>query len=122
MVCYRRRGHNEGDEPSFTQPRMYQMIDSKRTTRVLYAEALVGRGDITQEEADGIAKEFQTQLDAADVPADKGGGVVGVVFRGRRYDTGDRLSYLQAVVTIACEREDLGPDLRAWLADFVAGS
>jgi 2-oxoglutarate dehydrogenase E1 component len=63
MVCYRRRGHNEGDEPSFTQPRMYQMIDSKRTTRVLYAEALVGRGDITQEEADGIAKEFQTQLE-----------------------------------------------------------
>jgi 2-oxoglutarate dehydrogenase E1 component len=42
---------------------MYQMIDSKRTTRVLYAEALVGRGDITQEEADGIAKEFQTQLE-----------------------------------------------------------
>jgi len=63
MVCYRRRGHNEGDEPSFTQPRMYQMIDSKRTMRVLYAEALVGRGDITQEEADGIAKEFQTQLE-----------------------------------------------------------
>ena len=63
MVCYRRRGHNEGDEPSFTQPRMYKMIDSKRTTRVLYAEALVGRGDITQEEADAIAKEFQTQLE-----------------------------------------------------------
>ena len=63
MVCYRRRGHNEGDEPSFTQPRMYRLIDAKRTTRVLYAEALVGRGDITQEEADGIAREFQTQLE-----------------------------------------------------------
>ena len=63
MVCYRRRGHNEGDEPSFTQPRMYKLIDAKRTTRVLYAEALVGRGDITQEEADGIAQEFQTQLE-----------------------------------------------------------
>ena len=45
MVCYRRRGHNEGDEPSFTQPRMYKLIDAKRTTRVLYAEALVGRGE-----------------------------------------------------------------------------
>ena len=63
MVCYRRRGHNEGDEPSFTQPQMYKLIDAKRTTRVLYAEALVGRGDITQEEADGIAQEFQTQLE-----------------------------------------------------------
>jgi UTP--glucose-1-phosphate uridylyltransferase len=56
---------------------------------------------------------------AAETPADQGGGVVGVVFRGRRYDTGDRLSYLQAVVQLACEREDLGPDLRAWLKDFV---
>ena len=63
MVCYRRRGHNEGDEPSFTQPRMYKLIDAKRTTRVLYAEALVGRGDITQEEADAIALEFQSQLE-----------------------------------------------------------
>jgi UTP--glucose-1-phosphate uridylyltransferase len=44
-----------------------------------------------------------------------------VVFRGRRYDTGDRLDYLKAVVRLACEREDLGPDLRAWLAEFVAG-
>ena len=52
-------------------------------------------------------------------PAD-GGGVMGVVFRGRRYDTGDRLSYLQAVVQLACEREDLGPDLVAWLKTFVA--
>jgi 2-oxoglutarate dehydrogenase E1 component len=64
MVCYRRRGHNEGDEPSFTQPRMYKLIDSKRTTRVLYAEALVGRGDITQDEADAIAHEFQGLLEA----------------------------------------------------------
>ncbi|MFM1937695.1 MAG: 2-oxoglutarate dehydrogenase component [Actinomycetota bacterium] len=63
MVCYRRRGHNEGDEPSFTQPRMYKLIDAKRTTRVLYAEALVGRGDITQEESDQIAREFQAQLE-----------------------------------------------------------
>ncbi|MFZ5870606.1 MAG: UTP--glucose-1-phosphate uridylyltransferase GalU [Actinomycetota bacterium] len=49
-----------------------------------------------------------------------GGGVRGVVFRGRRYDTGDRLDYLKAVVRLACEREDLGPDLRAWLAEYVA--
>jgi UTP--glucose-1-phosphate uridylyltransferase len=50
----------------------------------------------------------------------EGGGVYGVVFRGRRYDTGDKLSYLKAVVTLACARDDFGADLRTWLADFVA--
>jgi UTP--glucose-1-phosphate uridylyltransferase len=44
------------------------------------------------------------------------------VFHGRRYDTGDRLSYLQAVITLATERDDIGPDLRAWLTAFVADS
>lgn len=47
------------------------------------------------------------------------GPVHGVVFQGRRYDTGDRLEYLKTVVRLACDREDLGPDLRAWLKDFV---
>ena len=56
---------------------------------------------------------------AQETPAVDGGGVVGVVFRGRRYDTGDRLSYLQAVVTLACERDDLGPDFARWLKGFV---
>jgi 2-oxoglutarate dehydrogenase E1 component len=53
MICYRRRGHNEGDEPSFTQPLMYKLVDAKRSTRKLYTEALIGRGDITVEEAEG---------------------------------------------------------------------
>ncbi|MBJ2120612.1 UTP--glucose-1-phosphate uridylyltransferase GalU [Arthrobacter sp. MSA 4-2] len=48
----------------------------------------------------------------------EGSGVYGVVFRGRRYDTGDKLSYLKAVVTLAAERDDLGPDLRVWLKNF----
>ncbi|HLS03718.1 MAG TPA: UTP--glucose-1-phosphate uridylyltransferase GalU [Actinomycetales bacterium] len=56
----------------------------------------------------------------AQMPASEGGGVHGVVFRGRRYDTGDRLDYLKAVVQLASEREDLGPNLRDWLRDFVA--
>jgi 2-oxoglutarate dehydrogenase E1 component len=64
MICYRRRGHNEGDEPSFTQPLMYKLIDAKRSTRTLYTEALVGRGDITPEEADGIARDYQEQLES----------------------------------------------------------
>ncbi len=50
-----------------------------------------------------------------------GAGVYGVVFRGRRYDTGDKLSYLQAVMTIASERKDIGPELRTWLKEFTAG-
>jgi UTP--glucose-1-phosphate uridylyltransferase len=57
---------------------------------------------------------------SSSMPAEKGGGVLGVVFRGRRYDTGDRLSYLQAVIRLASEREDLGPDLNLWLRSFVA--
>jgi UTP--glucose-1-phosphate uridylyltransferase len=52
--------------------------------------------------------------------SDHGGGVRGVVFRGRRYDTGDKLSYLKAVVQLAAERPDLGADFSAWLRDYVA--
>jgi 2-oxoglutarate dehydrogenase E1 component len=64
MVCYRRRGHNEGDEPSFTQPLMYKLIEAKRSTRKLYTEALIGRGDITVEEAEAVLQDYQAQLDA----------------------------------------------------------
>jgi len=49
------------------------------------------------------------------------GGVYGVVFRGRRYDTGDRLDYIKAIVRLATDREDLGPELRPWLREFAAG-
>lgn len=64
MLCYRRRGHNEGDEPSFTQPLMYKLIDAKRSTRTLYTEALVGRGDITEDEAKEVAQDYQAQIEA----------------------------------------------------------
>jgi UTP--glucose-1-phosphate uridylyltransferase len=50
---------------------------------------------------------------------DGGGPVHAVIFRGRRYDTGDRAEYLRTIVRLACEREDLGPEFRSWLADFV---
>lgn len=63
LICYRRRGHNEGDDPSMTQPRMYTLIEQKRSTRKLYVESLVGRGDITQEEADSALKDYQQQLE-----------------------------------------------------------
>jgi UTP--glucose-1-phosphate uridylyltransferase len=48
------------------------------------------------------------------------GGVVGVIFRGRRYDTGDRLDYLKAIVQVAASRDDLGPDFVSWLHEFSA--
>lgn len=63
LICYRRRGHNEGDDPSMTQPRMYTLIEQKRSTRKLYVESLVGRGDITQEEADSALKDYQQKLE-----------------------------------------------------------
>ncbi|MBB4929961.1 2-oxoglutarate dehydrogenase E1 component [Lipingzhangella halophila] len=65
LVCYRRRGHNEGDNPSFTQPLMYDVIDAKRSTRKLYTEALIGRGDISVEEAEQALRDYQSQLEHA---------------------------------------------------------
>jgi len=63
LVCYRRRGHNEADDPSLTQPLMYEIIDQKRSVRKLYTEALVGRGDITLEEAEEALKHYQDELE-----------------------------------------------------------
>ena len=63
LVCYRRRGHNEADDPSLTQPLMYEIIDQKRSTRKIYTEALIGRGDISSEEADEVIKHYQDELE-----------------------------------------------------------
>ncbi len=77
MVCYRRHGHNEGDDPSYTQPLMYSKIEQMRSVRKLYVETLVRRGDLTIEEAESALADFsarlQTALDAtrADMPAEE---------------------------------------------------
>src|SRR6202035_1340136 len=63
MICYRRRGHNEADNPSFTQPLMYDLIDAKRSVRKLYTESLIGRGDITLEEAEQALRDYQQELE-----------------------------------------------------------
>jgi 2-oxoglutarate decarboxylase len=63
MVCYRRRGHNEGDDPSMTQPAMYDIIDTKRSVRKTYTEALIGRGDISVDEAEKALRDFSSQLE-----------------------------------------------------------
>ena len=65
LITYRRRGHNEGDDPSMTQPGMYNLIANKTSTRRLYVDALVGRGDITQEEADQAAADYKNRLESA---------------------------------------------------------
>lgn len=65
LVCYRRRGHNEGDDPSMTQPLMYNLIEAKRSVRTLYLESLVGRGDITREEFEQSNADFQAKLENA---------------------------------------------------------
>ena len=63
MVCYRRRGHNEGDDPSMTNPLMYQIIDGKRSVRRIYTEALIGRGDLSPEDAEEALRDYHKQLE-----------------------------------------------------------
>ena len=65
MFCYRRHGHNEGDEPSFTQPLMYRRIAQHPTTRQLYTEKLIASGVLTAKQAEGLTGEFHAELDAA---------------------------------------------------------
>ncbi len=64
LVCYRRYGHNEGDEPSATQPLMYQVIRKLPTTRKIYAEALVAQAVLTQAEVDSMINEYRDQIEA----------------------------------------------------------
>jgi UTP--glucose-1-phosphate uridylyltransferase len=79
--------------------------------------------DVLKDTAPGRGGEIQL-TDAlrvlATMPVEEGGGVHGIVFEGRRYDTGDRVSYLKAVIRLACERDDMGAELRSWLTTFVA--
>ncbi|MGE3447066.1 MAG: multifunctional oxoglutarate decarboxylase/oxoglutarate dehydrogenase thiamine pyrophosphate-binding subunit/dihydrolipoyllysine-residue succinyltransferase subunit [Microbacteriaceae bacterium] len=93
LVCYRRRGHNEGDDPSMTQPLMYNLIEAKRSVRTLYTEALVGRGDITTEEYEAAHKDFQERLERAFAETHAAQtGTLPVVQEGSPGDTGDATS------------------------------
>ena len=62
MVCYRRRGHNEGDDPSMTQPVMYSLIDRIPSTRAVYIRGLVGRGQLTEDEARQSIAQYEAEL------------------------------------------------------------
>ena len=64
LVCYRKRGHNEADDPSMTQPLMYDIISDKETVRAKYAEDLLGRGDLTEDDAEAVLRDFHDQMEA----------------------------------------------------------
>jgi UTP--glucose-1-phosphate uridylyltransferase len=111
--------------------RITDLVEKPDTDKAPSTYAVIGRYvldaavfDVLEKTGPGRGGEIQLtdalRTLAVETPAEAGGGVMGVVFRGRRYDTGDRLSYLQAVVRLACEREDLGPELVPWLKEFVA--
>jgi 2-oxoglutarate dehydrogenase E1 component len=72
MYCYRKYGHNESDEPRFTQPQMYALIDKKPTVREVYVARLVAAGHLSREEADAIAQERRATLERALEEARKG--------------------------------------------------
>ena len=65
LVCYRRYGHNEADEPAFTQPRMYELIDAHQSVRAIYTQQLIARGDISLEDEKQVEADFRARLDTA---------------------------------------------------------
>ena len=64
IFCYRRHGHNETDEPAFTQPIMYKAIKNRPTTRQLYSKQLIKEGHLSKAESDQIAADFRVRLEA----------------------------------------------------------
>jgi UTP--glucose-1-phosphate uridylyltransferase len=77
--------------------------------------------DVLERTEPGKGGEIQLTDALQELAADPDGpGVYGVVFRGRRYDTGDRVDYIKAIVQLAADRDDLGPELRPWFKEFAA--
>ncbi|HEX9890567.1 MAG TPA: multifunctional oxoglutarate decarboxylase/oxoglutarate dehydrogenase thiamine pyrophosphate-binding subunit/dihydrolipoyllysine-residue succinyltransferase subunit [Actinomycetota bacterium] len=104
LLCYRRFGHNEADDPSYTQPVMYRTIEDKRPVRKIYMERLINRGDITLEEAESALKDYRGRLEQAfdevqetrppepsDLPASRPTGVLPPVETGVDRETLDRI-------------------------------
>lgn len=112
-----------GDDPDVVA--ITGMVEKPKPEEAPSNLAIIGRYVLPPEIFDAIRKTGpgaggEIQLtDAMALLADEGVPVHGVIFRGRRYDTGDRGDYLKAVVQLAVDREDLGPAFREWLIDFV---
>ena len=121
----------EGGIPAGTEIHLLKRLNEKPEPGEEYSNlAIIGRYvftpaifDVLRRTAPGRGGEIQLTdaiNELAQLPADQGGEVYGIVFRGRRYDTGDKLEYLKAVVQIASDRSDLGPDFVEWLRGYVA--
>lgn len=125
-------GEDDGRIPPDAEVHLLKRLKEKPPPGEEYSNlAIIGRYvltpavfDVLRETPPGRGGEIQI-TDAintlAQLPAEQGGGVYGLVFRGRRYDTGDKLEYLKAVVQLAADRPDLGPAFTAWLREYVAG-
>lgn len=117
----------ETDEPDVV--RVTGMVEKPEPAEAPSNLAVIGRYvihprvfSVLRQTAPGRGGEIQLTdalQELAQHAGEPGGGVYGVVFKGRRYDTGDRLDYIKAVVRVACDRPDLGPPLREWLGEFV---
>ncbi|MCC7076254.1 MAG: multifunctional oxoglutarate decarboxylase/oxoglutarate dehydrogenase thiamine pyrophosphate-binding subunit/dihydrolipoyllysine-residue succinyltransferase subunit [Acidimicrobiia bacterium] len=127
LRCYRRYGHNEADEPSYTQPRLYEQIKSRRSVRKLYTERLVNRGDLSVDEAEAALTEFRQMLQAAldetrqslepDVEAKPVPPARGVLPHVATGVARDRLDHYAEVLTTLPPEFSLHPKLVRWLED-----
>ncbi|MFC5027812.1 UTP--glucose-1-phosphate uridylyltransferase GalU [Streptomyces sp. SID13666] len=108
--------------------RVTDLVEKPATNEAPSSYAIIGRYVLDPAVFDAIKKtppgrggeiQLTDALREMSHRDDDGGPVHGVVFTGRRYDTGDRADYLRAIVRLACEREDLGPDFRTWLRSYV---
>ncbi len=119
-----------GDDRGGTLVRVTDLVEKPTAADAPSSFAVIGRYvldpalfDVLKQTPPGRGGEIQLTDALREVARDgaPGGPVHGVLFSGRRYDTGDRAAYLRAIVRLACEREDLGPGFRAWLRDYVQG-
>jgi UTP--glucose-1-phosphate uridylyltransferase len=116
------------DDDELTQ--VDALVEKPGPGQALSQYALIGRYvlspavfDVLDRTSAGTGGEVQLTdaiAELARMPGELGGGVLGVVFRGRRYDTGDKLDYLKAVVRLAREHPQFGSEFSAWLTEFVA--
>ncbi len=107
--------------------RVTGLVEKPKTEEAPSNLAVIGRYvlppavfDVLAHTPPGKGGEIQLTDALQQLASTPGAGVYGVIFRGRRYDTGDRLDYIKAIVQLASDREDLGPDLRPWLKEFSA--
>jgi 2-oxoglutarate dehydrogenase E1 component len=130
IVCYRRHGHNEGDDPSYTQPQMYKIIDQMRSVRKAYTETLVRRGDLSIEQAESALDVFNARLQSVldevrtvPVPTLSGVPVAEVPFDAPAPETGVERSVLLRVArttTTAPEGFTVHPKLERQFAQRTA--